>query len=991
MLLLKHHARTFSLILVCALFGLDGCGGGGSGAQPAVTTVQPPAGRPGTAVALAGSGLGAATEVRLGAVDLPIATLSDDQITFLVPSWMPSGPWPVQVVLADGDSLNAAAGFQALAAPPVLSEFIPASGAVGQKVYLVGSNFPPTGLSVSFGGLDARIEKIESEIITTVVPPGVKSGPITVTGPAGAATSTTDFQVTVPVLLPQVDNMQPDPAVPGAIIDVYGFDLTGATAVTFAGTDAPVPASAFTVEDDEWIRATVPTGASSGYLTVATPSGAAISDYPFTVLPAATAAPVITRIDPATTFEDQYIYITGANLSPVSRATVGGQAMAFTRYSDTALEVYPPPDGALVSGPVVLTAPLGDGTSPAPFTLLPRVPEVDSLMPRNGGPGTAVVFLGRNLDQVASVQFGGTTSTDIQNRSVDRTRFTVPLPADAQTGAVTVTSLNGTVVPVAGTFSAGTGAPLAYALAKAYLTQGIQDGTVSLVAGKPAVFRAFPLANQANGARPAVRVTLSNGGASVFTQDLPGPAGGVPQDLDENAPGGYTVAVPGNLVQPGLTLLAELLPDPSSPPAPGTPTTFPSSGSPVPLQVDAYPQLDVVLVPLQFLTSSGGTPVTGQVNPSTALWQAPIQARYPLSTIQINIAPTALVTDVVVRPGEDEGVEQLQAAVEVARRATRGAEYQNWHGVFTMPAHGSSSGYSTDGTPGSPENRSSVGFDGTMSPYYDYAKTLVHEIGHNKGRDHAPCGGALGPDPAYPYPPARLGGAAYDVAGGAPVNSQDHFDMMSYCYPSWISVYTYKALQDWFLADQTARTAIPAPQFQDSLAISGRIRDGVVSLDPALEFSGIPAIPQPGPYTLRCLDSTGGTLLALPFQPKSGADDHSQTFVLLVPMTPALKAGLASLVVESLATGTARPAAARRDRAALALPREPVAVAWGPGTVHVGWDRGSHPRVLVRDDSGRVLAIAGAGEVEVATGAKELELLMSDGVRTTVRRIPVGP
>jgi hypothetical protein len=107
-------------------------------------------------------------------------------------------------------------------------------------------------------------------------------------------------------------------------------------------------------------------------------------------------------------------------------------------------------------------------------------------------------------------------------------------------------------------------------------------------------------------------------------------------------------------------------------------------------------------------------------------------------------------------------------------------------------------------------------------------------------------------------------------------------------------------------------------------------------------------------------------------------------------MTPALKAGLAALQVEGPTASGPAPAA-RRVRAALALPREPVAVAWGPGRVHLGWDHGTHPRVLVREISGRVLAITGGGAVELTTTAKELEVLLSDGVRTTVRRVAVAP
>ena len=63
---------------------------------------------------------------------------------------------------------------------------------------------------------------------------------------------------------------------------------------------------------------------------------------------------------------------------------------------------------------------------------------------------------------------------------------------------------------------------------------------------------------------------------------------------------------------------------------------------------------------------------------------------------------------------------------------------------------------------------------------------------------------------------------------------------------------------------------------------------------------------------------------------------------------------------------------------------------WTPGTVNVSWDPEAFPLVLVRDPAtGAVLANASGGEALVTTGAKELELLLSDGVRTTARRVPV--
>jgi uncharacterized repeat protein (TIGR03803 family) len=64
-------------------------------------------------------------------------------------------------------------------------------------------------------------------------------------------------------------------------INVFGNGLTGTTAVSFNGTTASV----FTVVSDTLIKATVPTGASTGAIEVTTPSGMLTSNIAFQVLP----------------------------------------------------------------------------------------------------------------------------------------------------------------------------------------------------------------------------------------------------------------------------------------------------------------------------------------------------------------------------------------------------------------------------------------------------------------------------------------------------------------------------------------------------------------------------------------------------------------------------------------------------------------------------------------------------------------------------------
>jgi uncharacterized repeat protein (TIGR03803 family) len=72
--------------------------------------------------------------------------------------------------------------------------------------------------------------------------------------------------------------LSPDAGRPGARIQVFGQGFTGATAVSFNG----VPAS-FKVVEDTFLTATVPAGATSGFVTVTTPDGTLTSYRKFIV------------------------------------------------------------------------------------------------------------------------------------------------------------------------------------------------------------------------------------------------------------------------------------------------------------------------------------------------------------------------------------------------------------------------------------------------------------------------------------------------------------------------------------------------------------------------------------------------------------------------------------------------------------------------------------------------------------------------------------
>jgi hypothetical protein len=64
------------------------------------------------------------------------------------------------------------------------------------------------------------------------------------------------------------------------IVEILGQGFSGTTAVSFNGTPA-----AFNVISDTFLKATVPQGATTGPVTVTTPSGPLTSNVPYRVRP----------------------------------------------------------------------------------------------------------------------------------------------------------------------------------------------------------------------------------------------------------------------------------------------------------------------------------------------------------------------------------------------------------------------------------------------------------------------------------------------------------------------------------------------------------------------------------------------------------------------------------------------------------------------------------------------------------------------------------
>jgi len=146
----------------------------------------------------------------------------------------------------------------------------------------------------------------------------------------------------------------------GDVVEILGQGFTGTTGVSFNGTPAT-----FTVQSDTYLTATVPAGASTGFVTVATDSGTLKSDKKFRVTPqilsfSPTSGPVGTKV-----------VITGTSFTGATGVELACKwPMSFTVDSDTQITAIVPADGT-TGELMVLGTPGGHVESTAQFTVTP--------------------------------------------------------------------------------------------------------------------------------------------------------------------------------------------------------------------------------------------------------------------------------------------------------------------------------------------------------------------------------------------------------------------------------------------------------------------------------------------------------------------------------------------------------------------------------------------------------------------------------------------
>ena len=264
---------------------------------PTTTTItgfSPPSGPVGTVVTITGAGFTGATVVKFNTTTATTFSVTDDgHLNATVPTGATSGF--ISVTAPGGTASSSPTSFTVTApTTTTITGFSPPSGPVGTVVTITGAGF--TGATVvKFNTTTATTFSVTDDgHLNATVPTGATSGFISVTAPGGTASSSpTSFTVTAPTTT-TITGFSPPSGPVGTVVTITGAGFTGATVVKFNTTTA----TTFSVTDDGHLNATVPTGATSGFISVTAPGGTASSSpTSFTVTTPPTAPHVMLIVE----------------------------------------------------------------------------------------------------------------------------------------------------------------------------------------------------------------------------------------------------------------------------------------------------------------------------------------------------------------------------------------------------------------------------------------------------------------------------------------------------------------------------------------------------------------------------------------------------------------------------------------------------------------------------------------------------------------------
>jgi uncharacterized repeat protein (TIGR01451 family) len=338
----------------------------------------------------------------------------------------------------------------------IITNVVPPLGGHGDFIQIFGNGFAPGNkrpntLTIKFNGTTSTTSTnavvSDSEIDITNVPTAATSGLIQVTLNGTSFNSPQTF-IIVPTNMPYATNFSPTYGASGTPLTITGvhFQSAGVNGVSFNG----IGGSSFFLNSDHQITVNAPGSVTTGPLLIQSSLGAS---HNFSTISNAFSGatnffvqPAITSFLPTSGRTGTNVILTGANFIGISGITFGGiSANDYTISNNTTIRVAVP--SGVSSGKIALSPPSGTALStaqsPTDFKILPSI---SSFSPGVGPTNTLITLLGSGLNEKSprpDVTVGGATVVTFGIVTAGTLSFNVP--ANAASGAITVTTTNGSV------------------------------------------------------------------------------------------------------------------------------------------------------------------------------------------------------------------------------------------------------------------------------------------------------------------------------------------------------------------------------------------------------------------------------------------------------------------------------------------------------------------------------------------------------------------